>query len=73
MDNPYGNSDLRKGKRVPLGVGINSLLHELDESDEASKKAFRTAKVQNMFLECAKHLYGDSAFLVLQNINAVYI
>lgn len=73
MENPYGNNDLRKGKRVPLGVGINTLLHDLDESDEASKKAFRTAKVQNMFLECAKHLYGDSAFLVLQNINAVYI
>ena len=73
MENPYGNSDLRKGKRVPLGVGINSFLHEIDESDEASKKAFRTAKVQNMFKDCANHLYGASAFLVLQNINAVYI
>ena len=73
MDNPYENNEFRKGKRVSLGVGINSLLHEIDESDEASKKAFRTAKVQNMFKECANHLYGASAFLVLQNINAVYI
>ena len=73
MENPYGNIEYRNGKRVPLGVGINTLLHDLDESDEASKKAFRTAKVQKLFKECAMHLYGSSAFLVLQSINAVYI
>lgn len=67
------NINLRKGKRVGVGVGINSFLHELDESDEASKKAFRTAKVQNMFKECIRHIYQDSTFLILQSINAVYI
>lgn len=73
MENPYGNNDMRKGTRVQVGVGINSLMHSLDESDESSKKALRAAKVQNLFKDCAKHLYGSSAFLVLQNINAVYI
>lgn len=67
------NIDMRKGKRVPIGVGINSFLHDLDESDEASKKAFRTAKVQNLFKDCVKHIYGASAFLILQSVNAVYI
>ena len=73
MKNPYGNSDIRKGQRVPLGVGINTLIHDLDESDESGKKAYRAAKVQNMFKQCCQHIYGSSAFLVLQNINAVYI
>lgn len=69
------NNDInkRKGRRVSVGVGVNSFIHNLDEGDEASKKAYRTAKVQNMFKECCEHIYGESAFLILQNTNAVYI
>lgn len=63
----------RKGRRVPLGVGLNTLIHDLDESDESSKKAYRAAKVLKMFKDCCHYIYGESAFLVLQNINAVYI
>lgn len=73
MENLHENMDMRKGKRVAVGVGINSFLHELDESDEASKKAFRTAKVQNLFKDCIEYIYKDSAFLILQSVNAVYI
>lgn len=73
MENLHENMDARKGKRVSVGSGINSFLQNLDESDEANKKAFRTAKVQNMFKECVKHIYKDSAFLILQSVNAVYI
>lgn len=73
MDKLGENMDMRKGKRVSVGVGINSFLHAIDESDEASKKAFRTAKVQNCFKDCIVHIYKDSAFLVLQSVNAVYI
>lgn len=73
MENLDENIEMRKGKRVAVGVGINSFLHELDESDEASKKAFRTAKVQNLFKDCIMYIYKESAFLILQSVNAVYI
>lgn len=67
------DSNNRKGKTVSLKIGLNSLLHSFDESDEAVKKAYRAAKVQSMFKDCCNKIYGDSSFLVLEKINAVYI
>lgn len=73
MEDTFENTEFRKGRRIALGVGVNSLIHQWDESDEEGKKAFRAAKVQNMFKECCNKIYGDSAFLVLEKINAIYI
>lgn len=73
MKNIYENPNIRKGKRISLGFGINRLLQNVDESNEDLKLAYRTAKVQSMFKECCKHLYGEAAFLVLQNINGVFL
>ncbi|MDO5328649.1 MAG: hypothetical protein Q4E88_00890 [Coriobacteriia bacterium] len=52
---------------------ITNYFNEIGSSDEVAKKAYRAAQVQNLYKEAIKHVYGDSAFLVLEKTNAVYI
>lgn len=72
MDEQNDSYNDRKGTRLSLSVGLNNLIHSLDNGDEESKKIYRAAKVQNMFKQAIQHVYKDSAFLILQSINAVY-
>lgn len=67
------NNEFRKGRRISLGHGIGSIIQHFENADQEAKKAYRTAQVQKLFFDCAKEIYGDTAFLVLQHINAIYI
>ena len=58
--------------RLTLKAGLNNFIGNLEDEDE-TKKAYRTAQVLNLFKNAIKHIYQDSAFLILQNTNAVYI
>lgn len=73
MYSDTANDNHRQGRRTPLGIGINNLLNNIGDGDDAAKKAYRAAQVQSMFKQAIKHIYGQSAFLILQSINAVYI
>lgn len=56
-----------------LKNGLVSYFNEIGSSDEVAKKAYRTAQVHNLYKDAIKHVYGDSAFLVLEKTNGVYI
>lgn len=58
--------------RTSLKKAVYNYLGNLENDDEA-KKVYRTTKVINMFKQAIDHVYKDAAFLILQNINAVYI
>lgn len=56
-----------------LKNGLIGYFNEIGASDEVAKKAYRTAQVHNLYKDAIKHVYGDSAFLVLEKTNGVYI